>query len=172
MKELDLIQAKIMSWEALERKLHLWRFKGHTLSFTNGCYDLLHPGHINTLATAADEGDRLIVGLNSDASVARLKGTQRPVTNEYSRCLLMASIAFVDAVVVFDTDTPYELIKIVQPDVLVKGGDWKEEQIVGNDIVGARGGRVLSVPYLEGYSSSAIVDKIAGKQPSGPRQSD
>ncbi len=154
-----------MNWETLERKLHQWRFKGHTISFTNGCYDLLHPGHLNTLSSAADEGDRLVVGLNSDDSVRRLKGASRPIKDQVARALLLASMACVDAVVVFDTDTPYELIKLVQPDVLVKGGDWAEDEIVGSDLVGARGGRVLSLPFLEGHSSSALEARILGSAP-------
>ena len=128
--------------------------------FTNGCFDLLHPGHVDYLAKAADMGDVLIIGINSDRSVRELKGPTRPINNESSRCTVLAAFGFVSAVIVFDEPTPYNLIKNVQPDVLVKGGDWKPENIVGSDIVNAKGGVVASIEFLPGFSTSLIEKKI------------
>jgi len=128
--------------------------------FTNGCFDLVHQGHIDYLSKARDLGDMLVVGLNTDASVRRLKGPRRPINDEYSRALLLASMVFVDYVVLFDEDTPYELIKAVQPDVLVKGSDYKPEDIVGYDIVTAKGGKVETLDFLPGFSTTAIECKI------------
>lgn len=129
--------------------------------FTNGCFDLVHQGHIDYLSKARDLGDMLVVGLNTDASVRRLKGPRRPINDEYSRALLLASMLFVDYVVLFGEDTPYELIKTLQPDILVKGSDYKPEDIVGYDIVMAKGGRVETLDFLPGFSTTAIEQKIA-----------
>jgi rfaE bifunctional protein nucleotidyltransferase chain/domain len=127
-------------------------------------FDLLHQGHVQYLAEAASLGDKLIVGINSDESVKRLnKGLNRPLQDETSRALIMASLHCVDLVVIFREDTPRELIHLIQPDVLVKGGDWKPEQIVGSDIVLQKGGQVLSMPFIEGYSTTKIEQKILGK---------
>ena len=128
--------------------------------FTNGCFDLVHQGHIDYLSKARDLGDMLVVGLNTDASVRRLKGPRRPINDEHSRALLLASMVFVDYVVLFDEDTPYELIRAVQPDVLVKGSDYKPEDIVGYDIVTAKGGKVETLDFLPGFSTTAIECKI------------
>jgi rfaE bifunctional protein nucleotidyltransferase chain/domain len=128
--------------------------------FTNGCFDILHPGHVDYLQRARSLGSCLVVGLNSDASVRRLKGPLRPVNDETSRALVLAALACVDYVIVFHEDTPYELIRTVEPDVLVKGGDWSVDRIVGRDLVEGLGGRVLSIPLLKGYSTTAIVDRI------------
>ena len=128
--------------------------------FTNGVFDILHPGHIFSLSQAAKEADSLIVGLNSDESVKRLKGHQRPVNNQDSRALLLASLLMVDAVVIFEEDTPLELINSIKPDVLVKGGDYTIEQIVGAKEVIADGGRVVINPVIEGYSTTSIIDKL------------
>ena len=125
--------------------------------FTNGCFDILHRGHIEYLSKAADMGDVLVVGLNTDASVKRLKGEGRPVNHEEARALVLSSLSFVDAVVLFDEDTPYELIKAVHPDVLVKGADYKVEDIVGYDIVTSYGGTVTTVPLVEGYSTTKLL---------------
>jgi rfaE bifunctional protein nucleotidyltransferase chain/domain len=138
--------------------------------FTNGCFDILHPGHVDYLQRARSLGSCLVVGLNSDASVRRLKGPLRPVNDETSRALVLAALACVDYVIVFHEDTPYELIRTVEPDVLVKGGDWSVDRIVGRDLVEGLGGRVLSIPLLKGYSTTAIVDRIVamhGKVHSG-----
>lgn len=131
-----------------------------TLCFTNGCFDLLHPGHVQYLADARALGDFLVVGLNSDASVARLKGASRPLQDEAARALILLGLRSVDAVVRFDEDTPFELISALQPDLLIKGGDYTPETVVGKDVVEARGGRVVLIPFLPGHSSSTIVERI------------
>jgi len=128
--------------------------------FTNGCFDILHPGHVDYLQRARDMGSCLVVGLNSDASVRRLKGPLRPINDQQSRALVLAALACVDFVVIFEEDTPYELITKVNPKVLVKGGDWRVEQIVGRDVVEKGGGRVYSIPLLSGYSTTGIVERI------------
>jgi len=133
---------------------------GKSIVFTNGVFDILHPGHIFSLSQAAKEADFLIVGLNSDNSVKRLKGQQRPVNNQDSRALLLASLLMVDAVVIFEEDTPLELINSVRPDVIVKGGDYTIEQIVGAKEVMSNGGRVVINPVIEGYSTTSIIDKL------------
>ena len=131
-----------------------------TVVFTNGCFDLLHPGHIDLLKRAKSLGTRLVVGINSDASVRKIKGPDRPFTNERERAEVLSAISAVDEVLIFDEQTPERLIQEVKPDVLVKGGDWKPEEIIGSDFVLARGGKVLSLPFLDGYSSSNLVEKI------------
>ena len=131
-----------------------------TLCFTNGCFDLLHPGHVKYLEDVRALGDFLVVGLNSDASVARLKGPSRPLQNEEARAMILCGLRSVDAVVRFDEDTPLELITALQPDLLAKGGDYTPETVVGREVVEARGGRLVLVPFLPGHSSSAIVDRI------------
>jgi D-beta-D-heptose 7-phosphate kinase/D-beta-D-heptose 1-phosphate adenosyltransferase len=133
---------------------------GHAVVFTNGVFDLLHPGHIRYLQAARQQGSALIVGVNSDRSVRALKGWTRPITAENDRAELIDALACVDAVVVFDEDTPQRIIERLQPDVLVKGADWAPDQIVGRDIVERRGGRVLRIPFADGYSTSAIIEKI------------
>ncbi len=157
---LEQIQSKIQTFEQISSTVMEWRRQDLEIVFTNGCFDLLHYGHIHYLAQARGMGDRLIVGLNSAASVKRLKGAHRPINDEQTRQYLLASIQFVDAIVVFEEDTPYNLITIVKPDVLVKGGDWQPHQIVGSDIVQDKGGKVLSLPYINGYSTTAIEKKI------------
>ncbi|HOD18262.1 MAG TPA: D-glycero-beta-D-manno-heptose 1-phosphate adenylyltransferase [Candidatus Cloacimonadota bacterium] len=128
--------------------------------FTNGCFDILHAGHVQYLEQAKKLGDILVVGLNSDASVRRLKGENRPINKQEDRALVLAALEFVDYIIIFEEDTPYELIKIVNPDVLVKGGDWKETDIIGADIVQAKGGTVLSLPLRPGLSTSKIIEEI------------
>lgn len=161
MTKLEFIQSKIYKWEDLSRVIAIWKFKDRKIVFTNGCFDILHKGHVTYLAQAAELGDNLIVGLNSDESIKKLnKGPGRPIQNQDSRALIMASLHHVSAVILFDEETPAELIKRIQPDVLVKGGDWKPEQIVGYDTVKANGGEVVSIDYLPGYSTTAIEQKI------------
>ncbi len=160
METLRRINQKILSPEQLQRWLAYWRFKDQKIVFTNGCFDLLHKGHVDYLSRAADLGDVLLIGLNTDASVQRLKGPSRPITDEGARALVMASLAFVTGVILFDEDTPYELIKTIQPDFLVKGSDYKAEEVVGFDIVTARGGKVVTLEFLEGYSTTRIEQKI------------
>jgi rfaE bifunctional protein nucleotidyltransferase chain/domain len=160
MRRPEIIPSKIYSLPALLSAIQLWRSKGQTISFTNGCFDILHEGHIASLSEAAAEADILIVGVNSDASTRRLKGPERPVNNEHSRALLLASLQIVDAVVIFEEDTPHELIKAIMPDVLVKGGDYTIETIVGAKEVIANGGRVVINPIIEGFSTTGIIEKI------------
>jgi D-glycero-beta-D-manno-heptose 1-phosphate adenylyltransferase len=154
------IHDKIKSFDEIKKSVKDWQSKDYKIVFTNGCFDLLHYGHIHYLAEARDLGDKLIVGLNSAASVRRLKGINRPINDELTRQHLLAALAFVDAVVVFEDDTPYDLIKLIEPDILVKGGDWQPSQIVGSDIVLAKGGEVRSLPFIEGYSTTNIERKI------------
>jgi rfaE bifunctional protein nucleotidyltransferase chain/domain len=156
----EAIRHKIFDWEALQKQVEQWRAAGNKIVFTNGCFDLLHQGHIDYLSKAADLGDKLLIALNTDASVSALKGKHRPIQDEQSRQIIMASLGFVDAVTLFDQQTPYELIRIIQPDVLVKGGDYKKEDIVGYDIVTGRGGKVETIDFLPGFSTSAIERKI------------
>jgi D-glycero-beta-D-manno-heptose 1-phosphate adenylyltransferase len=154
------LESKIQTFSQMAETVAAWRAAGETIVFTNGCFDLLHYGHLHYLSAARDLGHRLVVGLNSGASVRRLKGPSRPINDEATRTHLLAALSVVDAVVVFEDDTPLSLIEIVQPNVLVKGGDWKPEQIVGSDRVFARGGRVLSLPFVDGYSTTNIERKI------------
>lgn len=137
-----------------------WRALGRTIVFTNGVFDLLHPGHVRYLQQARDLGDVLIVGVNSDRSARGNKGDDRPITAEAERAEVLAALKCVDAVAIFDEDTPHDIITAIQPDVLVKGADWAADAIVGRDIVEARGGRVVRVPVERGYSTSAIIAKI------------
>jgi rfaE bifunctional protein nucleotidyltransferase chain/domain len=153
---------KGLSWPALKRQVARWRRQRRRIVFTNGCFDLLHPGHVRYLRAARRLGDVLVVGLNGDASVRRLqKGGERPLVPQQARTEVIAALEMVDAVTVFDQDTPLELIRLVQPDVLVKGGDWRPDQIVGADVVRARGGVVRSLRFVPGYSTTAIVNRIA-----------
>jgi D-beta-D-heptose 7-phosphate kinase/D-beta-D-heptose 1-phosphate adenosyltransferase len=161
MRNSDVIEKKIYQPIALEEQVYRWKFLGQKIAFTNGCFDILHKGHIASLSQAAKEADVLIVGLNSDASTKRLKGEGRPVNNEQARATVMASLVIVDAVILFDEDTPLELIKKVMPDVIVKGGDYTLDQIVGAKEVMANGGRVVINPIVEGYSTTGILGKIA-----------
>lgn len=160
MKRSDLISAKIFTRTDLLKQVARWRLLSKKVAFTNGCFDILHAGHIASLSDAAKEADFLIVGLNSDASTKRLKGEERPVTDENSRALLLANLAIVDAVTLFDEDTPYELITALMPDVIVKGGDYTIDKIVGAEEVIANGGKVIINPILEGFSTTGIIDKI------------
>jgi len=142
-----------------------WKAQGARIVFTNGCFDILHAGHVRYLQKARELGDRLIVGLNDDASVRRLKGKMRPIQPLEDRAAVLAALAFVDLVVPFSEDTPIKLIEAIAPDVLVKGGDYRPEEIVGADFVRARGGSVVVVPFLEGRSTSAIVERIRRAAP-------
>jgi rfaE bifunctional protein nucleotidyltransferase chain/domain len=160
MGKLDVVQSRILDPQTLERKLAYWRFKGEKIVFTNGCFDLLHRGHIDYLTKAADLGNVLIIGLNTDDSVRRLKGAGRPVNDELSRALVVASLSFVTAVVLFNEDTPYQLIGRILPDVLVKGADYKPEDIVGADIVMSHGGEVVTLEYLAGFSTTSMITRL------------
>lgn len=160
MATLDLIQQKILNPQSLQKALNSWRRNNDKIVFTNGCFDIVHRGHIDYLSKAADLGSILVIGLNSDDSVSRLKGNNRPIIDQYSRALLLASFSFVSAVVIFSDDTPFNLIDTIKPDVLVKGADYSIEEIIGHDIVQAKGGKVITISYLPGFSTSAIENKI------------
>ena len=160
MEKVEQIKSKLFTREQIRNQCNVWRFKEKKIVFTNGCFDLLHLGHIEYLSKAADSGDVLVIGLNSDSSVRALKGPGRPITDEHARAMILASLSFVTAVVLFDEETPYELIATMQPDVLVKGADYKTEEIAGHDIVLARGGEVVTVPMTKGYSTSDIIAKL------------
>lgn len=160
MKKSDSIQEIILNTEEIIQQAIRWRLKSKTIAFTNGVFDILHPGHIAVLAKAASFADVLIVGVNSDASVKRLKGNSRPVNNEKSRTLILASLIMVDAVVIFEEDTPLELIKKIKPDTLIKGGDYTIDTIVGAKEVMANGGKIEIIPIEEGFSTTGIIEKI------------
>ncbi|MBK7431447.1 MAG: D-glycero-beta-D-manno-heptose 1-phosphate adenylyltransferase [Bacteroidia bacterium] len=162
---LDIIKRKIIDLNQLQHALYRWRFLSKKLVFTNGCFDILHLGHIDYLSKASDLGDILIVGVNSDASTSRLKGPHRPINNEEQRSILLAALHFIDAVIVFDDPTPLELIKMVRPDVLVKGSDYNLSNIVGADVVQSYNGQVKTIDFLPGYSTTLIEEKIiSGKK--------
>ena len=158
---MNLSTKKIISVEFFLNQKH--RLAGKKIVFTNGCFDLLHPGHVDYLERAKALGDILVVGLNSDSSVRRLKGDERPINTEIDRARVLAGLWCVDFVIIFNEDTPYNLIKAIEPDVLVKGGDWPIEKIVGRDIVQAKGGIVKSLNFLPGYSTTSLIDKIKAK---------
>ncbi|MBR6132997.1 MAG: D-glycero-beta-D-manno-heptose 1-phosphate adenylyltransferase [Bacteroidales bacterium] len=155
---LQHINRKIVAQEFFVRNEE--RLHQQKIVFTNGCFDILHRGHVTYLAQARQMGDLLVVGLNSDASVRRLKGPERPVNDEQSRALLLAALEMVDYVVLFEEDTPYNLILKVKPDLLVKGGDYDIDNIVGADFVRQRGGEVRTIPFVQGFSSSSIIDHL------------
>jgi rfaE bifunctional protein nucleotidyltransferase chain/domain len=152
---------KVIDKDAAARWVQDLRGRGQKVVFSNGCFDLLHRGHVAYLEEARSRGDALIIGVNTDASVERLnKGPGRPLTPEADRARVLAALACVDRVVLFDEDTPLELITLLKPDVLVKGGDYQLHEIVGREVVEARGGKVLALPFVAGYSTSALIDRI------------
>lgn len=154
----DLLQQKIINRENLEQKIV--ELKNKKIVFTNGCFDIIHQGHITYLAKAADFGDVFIIGLNSDSSVKKLKGENRPIQDEKSRALILSAFQFVNFVVIFDEETPYNLISKIKPDFLIKGGDYKLEEIVGADIVTEKGGKVITIPFVDGFSSTNIIKSM------------
>ena len=160
MDYLEVIKEKIIRDENIDSLLTYWRLKDNRIVFTNGCFDILHRGHIEYLSQAASLGDILVVGLNSDKSVKKIKGDERPLQDEYSRALVLASLKQVTGVYLFDEDTPYNLISRVKPDVLVKGGDYRVEDIVGADVVKSYGGEVVTINFVEGYSTSGLIEKL------------
>ena len=164
MKKTDTIKTRILDRQQLIQEVVRLRLKSKTIAFTNGVFDILHEGHIAVLSKAASFADILIVGINSDASVKKIKGEDRPVNNENSRALILASLIMVDNVVIFEEDTPIEIIKFIQPDVLVKGGDYNLDTIVGAKEVMGNGGRVEIVPLKEGFSTTSIIKKISSSK--------
>ncbi|MDP7244899.1 MAG: D-glycero-beta-D-manno-heptose 1-phosphate adenylyltransferase [Flavobacteriales bacterium] len=151
---------KIISLEELKARIESWKANGEKIAFTNGCFDILHRGHVEVLAKTVDLGDKLIIGLNSDSSIKKLKEENRPIVDEKSRALLLAAFSFVDAIVLFSEQTPINLIAEIKPDILVKGGDYEIQEIVGYNIVQGNGGEVITIPLTEGFSSTNIINKI------------
>lgn len=160
MNKHDLVYSKIHTLDNLLKATNTWRFLEEKIVFTNGCFDILHLGHIDYLSKAASLGNRLIIGVNSDKSTQNLKGPNRPITDEKSRSAILASLFFVDAIILFDEPTPLELIQTIQPDILVKGADYTIDQIVGAKEVLNYGGKVETIEFLPGYSTTAIEQKI------------
>lgn len=160
MTKSEIVQSKICNVEEVKQKIDKWRLDGKKIVFTNGCFDILHRGHVEYLLKARELGDILVIGLNTDASVKRLKGDTRPVNNQESRALLLSSLLFVDAVVDFDEDTPLNLIEQVKPDILVKGGDYSVESIIGYDFVKSIGGDIITIDLVDGYSTTNIIKKV------------
>lgn len=155
------LKNKIVSKEEALQKINAQKLNGKKIVFTNGCFDIIHPGHVDYLSQARDLGDFLILGLNTDNSVKRLnKAPNRPINNEQARASVLAALASIDFVVLFDEETPYELISYLQPNVLVKGNDYEVEKIVGYDVVTAKGGKVITIPFLEGFSTTNLIKKI------------
>lgn len=171
MSRLTYLQSKIVGPEEARRKVLSWKLKGEQVVFTNGCFDILHKGHVTYLAQAAQEGDRLVLGLNTDASVKALgKGDERPINSEDARAVVLAALGFVDLVVLFGEETPLDLIRLLEPDVLAKGADYDPNEtnpesrkfIVGSDVVLKNGGKVIAIPLVEGFSTTSIVKKLTG----------
>ena len=169
MSKIDFLRSRIVTLEEAQRKIGIWRMKEETIVFTNGCFDILHKGHVTYLAKAADLGNRLVVGINSDASVRNQgKGEERPINPEDARQTLLASLTFVDLVILFEGDTPEALIQTLIPDILVKGADYDPSErdknakkfIVGSDIVRAHGGQVAVIDLEEGFSTTGIIKKL------------
>ena len=155
------LKEKIVSQDQALKELKTWREKNKKIVFTNGCFDIIHPGHIDYLSQARDLGDILVLGLNTDQSVKRLnKGSNRPINDERTRAYVLAGLASVDLIVFFDEETPYNLIKLLQPNVLVKGKDYEVENIIGFHILKENGGEVITIPFLDGYSTSSLIKKI------------
>tara|TARA_B100000579_G_scaffold286421_1_gene237388 strand:+ start:316 stop:807 length:492 start_codon:yes stop_codon:yes gene_type:complete len=160
MSSLKKIKDKIFNLNDLKNKVTSWKENGHKIVFTNGCFDIMHKGHIEVLSKSSDLGDKLIIGLNSDSSVQKLKGNSRPIIDENSRAIALAALSFVDAIVLFSEETPINLISTLNPDILAKGGDYEIRTIVGHEIVQKNGGEVILVPFVEGFSSTNIINKI------------
>lgn len=160
MYKLDTIQDKIIKPAELVSKVKLWKFLEKDIVFTNGCFDLLHTGHIHVINESASLGNFLVIGLNSDESVKRLKGNSRPIQNEHTRSLILASLTFVNAVVVFKQDTPLELIKIICPNTIAKGGDYNPDDIIGADFIKTYGGKIEIINYIQGNSTTLIESKV------------
>lgn len=156
----EKMRSKIVDREEALSMLSIWHYMGLKVVFTNGCFDVIHKGHVDYLSRASSLGERMIVGLNTDKSVSNLKGPSRPIQDERSRAEIVASMFFVDAVVMFDEETPYELINFLKPDILVKGSDYSIDNIIGADVVMANGGRVETMDFVDGYSTTNIINKI------------
>lgn len=160
MSSFHILKNKINSLESIVEQVKQKKLQGERIVFTNGCFDIIHRGHLDYLSKARDLGDFLIIGLNSDSSIKKLKGSDRPVIDEESRAFQLAACFFVDAIVIFNEETPINLIKNISPDILVKGGDYGIDNIVGADFVKTNGGSVQVIPFIEGYSTTNIINKI------------
>jgi rfaE bifunctional protein nucleotidyltransferase chain/domain len=160
MQNLKLIKSKVMEMPEFKRQLSIWRFFQKKIVFTNGCFDIIHLGHIDYLLKAKNLGDKLLIGLNTDESVRQIKGSHRPITDQNSRAVILASLRFVDGVILFNETTPYNLIEEIKPDLLVKGSDYLINDIVGADIVKENGGQIITIDFLEGYSTTSVIEKI------------
>jgi D-glycero-beta-D-manno-heptose 1-phosphate adenylyltransferase len=154
------IKSKIYDWNDLQKQLDIWQYENKKIVFTNGCFDILHIGHVEYLSKASEFGDILIVGLNSDSSVANIKGPSRPINNQNDRAMILASLLFVDAVILFSEDTPLKLIEKINPDFLIKGNDYTGKEIVGYDFVKSNGGKIITIDLVQGYSTTNIIEKL------------
>lgn len=159
-----MVEKKIFNLDDLKKQIGIWKLRSNRIVFTNGCFDLLHPGHVRYLADAKSMGDRLVIGVNADASVRQIKGKHRPIQDERSRMEILASLHASDAIILFEEETPELLIQSIRPDVLVKGGDWEIEKIVGASFVKSYGGAVYSIPFHDGYSTTNLEQKILKNQ--------
>ena len=157
---LNKINNKIFDLELLMKKIEKWRSENKKIVFTNGCFDLIHLGHIEILARSSDFGDKLIIGVNSDLSIKKLKGENRPIIQQSSRVRQLSALEFVDAVILFDEETPIKLIETIKPDVITKGGDYTAKNVVGNEVVSQKSGEVVIIPLTQGYSTTSILNKI------------
>ena len=157
---LNKINNKIFDLQLLMKKIEKWRSENKKIVFTNGCFDLIHLGHIEILARSADYGDKLIIGVNSDLSIKKLKGENRPIIEESSRIRQLSALEFVDAVVLFNEETPIKLIESIKPNVITKGGDYKAKNVVGNEVVSQKNGEVVIIPLTQGFSTTSILNKI------------
>jgi D-beta-D-heptose 7-phosphate kinase/D-beta-D-heptose 1-phosphate adenosyltransferase len=159
-KKLNKLKAKILNIKDLSQIIKKWRLNGDKIIFTNGCFDIIHLGHLEILARSADLGDKLIVGINSDISVKKIKGNSRPIIEEDSRAKQLAAIEFIDAVILFNEDTPHNLISFINPDIITKGGDYKKNDVIGNELMNKKDGEVVIIPLTQGYSTTSILEKI------------
>ena len=160
MNRQERISMKLINKDDAQKQMARWRLKNENIVFTNGCFDILHKGHLEYLSHSSDLGDRLVIGLNSDNSVRKIKGDSRPINDQESRAFALASLGFVDAIVIFEEETPEELIKALTPNILVKGSDYLENEIVGGTYVRENGGEVKTIPLTEGFSTTNIIEKI------------
>ena len=159
-KALEKVASKILNTKNLLEKLDSWKKEDKKIVFTNGCFDLIHLGHIEVLARSADLGDILIIGVNTDSSIKQIKGNNRPIIEEGSRAKQLAALEFVDAVVLFNEETPFKLINLIQPNIITKGGDYKTEDVIGNQTINKKGGEIIIIPLTQGYSTTTILNKI------------
>ena len=159
-EKLNKLKAKIFNIKDLSQIIKKWRLNGDKIIFTNGCFDLIHLGHLEILARSADLGDKLIVGINSDMSIKKIKGNSRPIIEEDSRAKQLAAIEFIDAVILFNEENPYDLISFINPDIITKGGDYKKHDVIGKELMNKKSGEVVIIPLTQGYSTTSILEKI------------